>query len=160
MFQPTHPHVGHLIRRAQQIHTMMWNAEVSDEVTSPQVIILVALSRNPGVDQRTLGESVSLDRSTTADIIERLMKRGFLERARDPKDRRRNLLQLTEDGINLLKTVGPKSESMNDHLISVLAPPDQLELIRLLRQFVDKADVLVQEKSDPDNGDPKGLGSE
>lgn len=150
MFQPTHPHVGHLIRRSQQIHTMMWNAEVSDEVTSPQVIILVALARNPGVDQRTLGETVSLDRSTTADVIDRLMKRGFLERARDPKDRRRNLLQLTDAGVKLLESIGPRSEAMNEHLISVLSPEDQLELIRLLRQFVNAADLLVQEKSEPD----------
>jgi DNA-binding MarR family transcriptional regulator len=153
MFQTTHPHVGHLIRRSQQIHTMMWNAEVSDEVTSPQVMILVALARNPGVDQRTLGETVSLDRSTTADIIERLMKRGFLERARDPKDRRRNLLQLTADGINLLETVGPRSEAMNEHLISVLSAEDQAQLIRLLRQFVNAADLLFQDKSDTDEPD-------
>lgn len=148
MFQPSHPHVGHLIRRSQQIHTMMWNAEVSDEVTSPQIMILVALARTPGVDQRTLGETVSLDRSTTADIIERLMKRGFLERARDPKDRRRNLLQLTPMGIELLNTLGPRSEAMNEHLISVLSPTDQAEFIRLLRLFVNAADVLIQESSD------------
>jgi DNA-binding MarR family transcriptional regulator len=153
MFQPTHPHVGHLIRRSQQIHTLLWNAEVSDEVTSPQVLILVALARNPGVDQRTLGEAVSLDRSTTADVIERLMKRGFLERARDPKDRRRNLLRLTDEGAKLLDTIGPRSEKMNEHLISVLAPADQLELIRLLRQFVNAADVLVQEKVDSDGSE-------
>ena len=127
---------------------MMWNAEVSDEVTSPQIMILVALARTPGVDQRTLGETVSLDRSTTADIIERLMKRGFLERARDPKDRRRNLLQLTPMGIELLNTLGPRSEAMNEHLISVLSPTDQAEFIRLLRLFVNAADVLIQESSD------------
>jgi DNA-binding MarR family transcriptional regulator len=128
----------------------MWNAEVSDEVTSPQILVLVALGRNPGIDQRTLGEAVSLDRSTTADVIERLMKRGFLERTRDPKDRRRNVLRLTESGRELLDTIGPRSEAMNEHLISVLSPEDQAELIRLLRQFVNAAQLLVQEKLDSD----------
>lgn len=159
MFQPSHPHVGHLIRRSQQIHTMMWNAEVSDEVTSPQIMILVALARTPGVDQRTLGETVSLDRSTTADIIERLMKRGFLERARDPKDRRRNLLQLTQAGIDLLNTLGPRSEAMNEHLIGVLSSKDQTELVRLLRLFVDAADVLVQEMADSNEAESSAEGA-
>lgn len=148
MFQPAHPHVGHLIRRSQQIHTLMWNSEVSDEVTSPQISVLVALARNPGVDQRTLGEAVSLDRSTAADIIERLMKRGFLERTRDPKDRRRNVLRLTQEGLDLLNTIGPRSEAMNEHLISVLPPEDQAALIQLLRKFVDAAQSLVDDKAD------------
>lgn len=150
MFQPTHPHVGHLIRRSQQIHTLMWNAEVSDEVTSPQISVLVALARNPGVDQRTLGEAVSLDRSTTADVIERLMKRGFLERTRDPKDRRRNVLRLTEAGMDLLNAIGPRSEAMNEHLISVLPPEDQSALLQLLRKFVDAAQSLADERTDSD----------
>jgi DNA-binding MarR family transcriptional regulator len=138
---------------------MMWNAEVSDEVTSPQIMILVALARTPGVDQRTLGETVSLDRSTTADIIERLMKRGFLERARDPKDRRRNLLQLTQAGIDLLNTLGPRSEAMNEHLIGVLSSKDQTELVRLLRLFVDAADVLVQEMADSNEAESSAEGA-
>ena len=151
MFQPTHPHVGHLIRRSQQIHTLMWNSEVSDEVTSPQISVLVALARNPGVDQRTLGEAVSLDRSTAADVIERLMKRGFLERTRDPRDRRRNVLRLTEEGMDLLNTIGPRSEAMNEHLISVLPPEDQAALIQLLRKFVDAAQSLVDDKADTED---------
>jgi DNA-binding MarR family transcriptional regulator len=148
MFQPTHPHVGHLIRRAQQIHTLLWNAEVSDEVTSPQGLVLVALSREPGMDQRTLGASVSLDRSTTADVVDRLMKRGYLERTRDPKDRRRNILRLTSSGSELRAAIAPRTESMNAHLISVLPPEDQPELLRLLRAFVDAAQFLVQERND------------
>jgi DNA-binding MarR family transcriptional regulator len=148
-FQPTHPHVGHLIRRAQQIHTLLWNAEVSDEVTSPQVLVLVALSRTPGMDQRTLGASVSLDRSTTADVVDRLMKRGLLERTRDPNDRRRNILRLTAGGASLLQAIAPRTEIMNAHLISVLPTDDQAELLRLLRTFVNKAELLVQEKPDP-----------
>jgi len=151
MFQPTHPHVGHLIRRSQQIHTLMWNSEVSDEVTSPQISVLVALAKNPGVDQRTLGEAVSLDRSTAADVIERLMKRGFLERTRDPKDRRRNVLRLTTNGMDLLNAIGPRSEAMNEHLISVLPPEDQAALIQLLRKFVDAAQSLVDDKADTEN---------
>jgi hypothetical protein len=38
---------------------------------------------------------------------------------------------------------------MNAHLISVLPTDDQAELIRLLRTFVNKAELLVQEKPDP-----------
>jgi DNA-binding MarR family transcriptional regulator len=140
--------VGHLIRRAQQIHTLLWNSEVSDEVTSPQFLVLVALSRAPGMDQRTLGVSVSLDRSTTADVVDRLTGRGLLERSRDPDDRRRYILGLTAEGAKLVDAISPRTETMNDHLINVLPAEDQAELIRLLSAFVYSAELLVQEKSD------------
>ncbi len=35
------PHVGHLIRRAQQIHNRFWNDDVSEDVTSPQFVLLL-----------------------------------------------------------------------------------------------------------------------
>ena len=43
-------HPGHLIRRAQQVHTWLWNAEVSSEVTSPQFAVLYALRAEPDID--------------------------------------------------------------------------------------------------------------
>jgi len=76
------------------------------------------------------------------------MKRGLLERTRDPNDRRRNILRLTTDGADLLAAIAPRTETMNAHLISVLPTEDQAELIRLLRAFVNKAELLVQEKPD------------
>src|SRR5258708_19869885 len=77
-------HPGHLIRRAQQVHYWLWNAEVSADVTSPQFAVLYALRAGKNIDQKTLGERVSLDRSTTAEVVARLASRGLLQRFRDP----------------------------------------------------------------------------
>src|SRR5260370_521604 len=77
-------HPGHLIRRAQQVHYWLWNAEVSPEVTSPQFAVLYALRAEKNIDQKTLGERVSLDRSTTAEVAARLKPPGLLHRFRPP----------------------------------------------------------------------------
>src|SRR5438477_192430 len=82
-------HPGHLIRRAQQVHYWLWNAQVSGEVTSPQFAVLYALRAEKNIDQKTLGERVSLDRSTTAEVVARLKSRGLIQRFRDPRDGRR-----------------------------------------------------------------------
>lgn len=63
----THP--GHLARRLQQAHYLLWNTMVSEEITSPQFAVLNALVAEPGLDQRTVGERVGLDRSTIAEVI-------------------------------------------------------------------------------------------
>ena len=62
----THP--GHLARRLQQAHYLLWNTMVSEEITSPQFAVLNALVAEPGLDQRTVGERVGLDRSTIAEV--------------------------------------------------------------------------------------------
>lgn len=64
----THP--GHLARRLQQAHYLLWNTMVSEEITSPQFAVLNALVAEPGLDQRTVGERVGLDRSTIAEVVE------------------------------------------------------------------------------------------
>ena len=64
-------HVGHLIRLAQQVHTRMWASEVSAEVTSPQMQLLSVLAKL-NIDQRTATSFARLDRSTGAELIERL----------------------------------------------------------------------------------------
>ena len=41
----THP--GHLARRLQQAHYLLWNTMVSEEITSPQFAVLNALVAEP-----------------------------------------------------------------------------------------------------------------
>ncbi len=95
----THP--GHLARRLQQAHALLWNAMVSEETTSPQFAVLNALMEKPDIDQRTLSAHVHLDRSTIADLVARLVRRGLVARVRDPLDGRRNVLKLTAEGERL-----------------------------------------------------------
>jgi DNA-binding MarR family transcriptional regulator len=97
-----HTAPGHLIRRAQQVHTTLWGERVSTDLTSVQYNILLVLHHEPRIDQRTLGEHASLDKSTGADVISRLETRGLIARSRDVADGRRNLLTLSADGSHRL----------------------------------------------------------
>jgi DNA-binding MarR family transcriptional regulator len=148
MEETTPQHLGHLIRRAQQIHNKVWSLDVSDEVTSPQLFLLGALERYPGIDQRTLGAVVSLDRSTTADVVERMLGRGYIEKTRDPADRRRNVLRLTPAGEELVKELTPRAIKKEGRLLGMLEPDDAAQLVRLLESFVTAAaDVETAEIS-------------
>src|SRR5690606_22605062 len=70
-------HIGHLIRRAQQVHATMWAEEVSTVVTSVQYGVLTVLERMPGASQKEIGLEASLDKSTVAELLHR-MERGGL----------------------------------------------------------------------------------
>jgi DNA-binding MarR family transcriptional regulator len=88
-------HTGHLIRRAQQRHAALWQERVSAEVSSVQYAALAVLERMPGASQSELGAELDLDRSTIADLVSRLERRGVIERSPHESDRRRYSLRLT-----------------------------------------------------------------
>jgi len=158
-FQDLRRHPGHLIRRAQQVHYWLWNAEVSSEVTSPQFACLYALRAEKNIDQKTLGERVSLDRSTVAEVVTRLTTRGLVARFRDPKDARRNLLRLTPSGLRTTERLTPKAARMNRMLVSALSDCEQQELLRMLNLLVD-ADERLRAQRLADEGFPSPLARE
>jgi DNA-binding MarR family transcriptional regulator len=87
---------GHLLRRAQQVHTEIWSSTVGADVTGPQYATLVAVAGWPRVDQKMAAELASLDKSTIAGVVARLEKKGWLTRSTHPDDARRRLLVLTD----------------------------------------------------------------
>lgn len=136
----THP--GHLARRLQQAHSLLWGAMVSEETTSPQFAVLNALEEKPGVDQRTLSEHVHLDRSTIADLVARLAGRGLIERVRDPADGRRNVLKLTGEGRQVHKKLAGRTTRMNRVFLAPLDPAEQQTLLQLLARVAGAAEEL------------------
>lgn len=136
----THP--GHLARRLQQAHSLLWGAMVSEETTSPQFAVLNALIEKPDIDQRTLSEHVHLDRSTIADVVARLGRRGLLERVRDPRDGRRNVLKLTDEGERLHRKLVTRTARMNRVFLAPLAEDERELLLRLIGRVADAAEEL------------------
>jgi MarR family transcriptional regulator, temperature-dependent positive regulator of motility len=123
---------GHLIRRAQQLHAIVWRELVGDALTSVQFAILVALDAETGIDQRTLAERVSLDTSSTAEVCARLLERDLVARERDPGDRRRYVLSLTARGVATLHETVPLVDEVGRRLLEPLPAGERAELMRLL----------------------------
>ena len=125
-------------------------------MTSPQFAVLYALRAEKKIDQKTLGERVSLDRSTTAEVAARLTARGLVQRFRDPRDARRNLLRLTALGLRTTERLIPRAARMNRMLVSVLSECEQAELLRMLNIVVDADENLRKER----RADPGGVRAE
>jgi DNA-binding MarR family transcriptional regulator len=134
--------LGHLARRLQQANTALWHALVSEETTSPQFAVLNAVVDAENADQRTVGERIGLDRSTTAEIVTRLADRGLLRRVRDPRDGRRNLLRLTEEGKAAHRQMARRVVRMNKDFLAPLDPDEQKTMLELMWRVVTAADDL------------------
>ncbi|MFD9482522.1 MarR family winged helix-turn-helix transcriptional regulator [Streptomyces sp. NPDC059991] len=135
-------HPGHLARRLQQVHHLLWNTMVSEQTTSPQFAVLNTLVASPGLDQRTVGERVGLDRSTIAEVISRLTRRGLLRKTRDPRDGRRSRLAVTDEGRAVHRELTVRTARMNEVFLAPLAPAEQTVFLDLLRRVADAAEGL------------------
>ena len=132
-------HTGHLLRRAQQLHVAVWQRDVSAETTSVQFAALSVIELRPRASQQELGRVLDLDRSTIADLVGRLVRRGLVERERDEDDRRRNALALTAAGREELSRLRPRVEAIEPTLTAGLGPSERETLRRLLHRVLEHA---------------------
>jgi DNA-binding MarR family transcriptional regulator len=135
-------HPGHLARRLQQAHYLLWSTMVSEEITSPQFAVLNALVADPGLDQRTVGERVGLDRSTVAEVVSRLGRRELLDKVRDAQDGRRFQLRLTDDGLRTHRRISVRAARMNQVFLGPLSTEEQTVFLDLLRRVSGAAEAL------------------
>jgi DNA-binding MarR family transcriptional regulator len=130
-------YTGYLIRRAQQRHVAAWSRLVSTETSSVQFAVLAVLERVGACSQQQLCAAVDLDRSTIADLVARMERRGLLTRDRDPTDRRRNLTMLSDEGEAELNRLRPGVEAVERELTGQLDEPEREALRTTLRQLLD-----------------------
>ena len=132
---------GYLVRRAQQRHTRLWTSQFGREVTGPQFAIAVAIAMHPGLDQRALGRLASLDKSSTADIVARLRRSGWLNVASSAEDARRKALSLTPLARTALVELTRRASLVQSALLSPLPEAESSTFLRWLQLVAFLGDV-------------------
>lgn len=127
----------HLLHRAGQCAGDVFSAEVSAKGLTPrQYAVLLSVAQNEGLSQTDLVQQTGIDRSTLADIIRRLLKKGLLSRRRTKEDARAYSVTLTDHGRMALDSASPAATSADERLLSVLPSEKRDEFIHCLNMIV------------------------
>lgn len=111
----------HLFHRAVQVVTEIYQAEMASyDLTARQYAVLFALAHSDGMSQSKLVDATGIDRSTMADIVRRMLKKGIIQRKRDKDDARAYDVKITEEGQGLFETVTPIIRRIEEKLLSSL----------------------------------------
>jgi len=115
-------------------------------VTAQQRLILRCVGKYPGMTAGHLAMLLHVDPGTVSASLNRLEKKGLLERRRDPRDKRRASLGLTAEGRDLDRPADGTAEDAVERVLASV-PTDQ---IRTMVQVVDEltrhlGDALVRE---------------
>jgi MarR family transcriptional regulator, temperature-dependent positive regulator of motility len=127
----------HLLHRAGQCAAEVFQTELgSGDVTPRQFAVLVTVSQNEGLSQTHLVERTGIDRSTLADIVRRMLKKGLLQRRRTREDARAYAVKLTEEGWRVLKSVDPLARKVDDRIMASLPAGQRERLLQDLNTIV------------------------
>jgi DNA-binding MarR family transcriptional regulator len=97
-----------------------------------QFIALDYLREQGGTTQQQLGETLHLDKNNCVILLNDLEQDGFIERKRDPTDRRRHLVGMTPAGRKALERAEVKLETLEDQVIGSLSDDERATLRDLL----------------------------
>lgn len=111
----------HLLHRVGQCAGEIFQSEMTPEDLTPrQYAVLVTVSQNEGLSQTHLVEQTGIDRSTLADIVRRMMKKGLLQRRRTKEDARAYAVKLTEEGWRTLRSAEPHVKRVDEKILNSL----------------------------------------
>lgn len=134
---------GHFIRRAQQVSSAYFAEELSEsELTSVQVVALAAIADNPGIDATRLSEIIDFDRATIGGVVDRLERKGLIQRVVNKQDKRSKAMHATAAGKALLEVNMARVERVQDRLLAPLTPAERDVFLRLIRTIVGGSDSM------------------
>lgn len=127
--------VGHLLRRAHQRATAIFQEVMTDGLTPQQYAALVKIGDFGTVSQNRLGRAVAMDPATSQGVTQRLLAKKLIHRMADPEDRRRALLSLTPEGEALVARLIPLGTRISEKTLKPLDPGERDTLLALLRKL-------------------------
>lgn len=104
-------------------------------MTRAQWMILVRLDRQAGMSQNELASLIEVEPITVGRLIDRLERRGMVERCPDPADRRIWRLRLTPAAQPMLKKIAKARAELNEILTAGVAQKDLQTVVDCLSQM-------------------------
>jgi len=92
--------------------------------------------RDGGLPQADLCASMQMDANNTVLLLNDLEGKGFVERRRDPADRRRHIVVITDAGQEALRHAERAMESLEEEVFGALSAEDRAQLRDLLSRAV------------------------
>jgi MarR family transcriptional regulator, temperature-dependent positive regulator of motility len=127
----------HMLHRAGQCAAELFQKELGDnDLTPRQYAVLLTVSNEEGLSQTQLVERTGIDRSTMADLMRRMLRKGILQRQRTRKDARTYAVSLTKSGALALKSAEPISRRVDAKILAFLPVDERGRLLAELTAMV------------------------
>ena len=125
--------------RATDLHSKYLSKTVG--ITAPQLLVLQSLRDFGDLPVGELAGKVSLSQATVTSIVDRLEKKGIVRRERSQEDKRKVFVQLTEDGVKIIKDAPAPLQESFVRQFSDLHEWEQTSIISSLQRLAQMMDA-------------------
>lgn len=115
---------------------------IETELTVNEFTVMEALYTKKELSTQELIDKILIPNSSMTYVLDILEKRELINRLKDPKDKRRQLISLTDEGESLFKEVYEQHYQHMQSIFSVLSDQENQELQRLLKIVGKKAEEV------------------
>ncbi|TWF52387.1 MarR family winged helix-turn-helix transcriptional regulator [Neorhizobium alkalisoli] len=127
--------IGFFIRQANQRHVAIFNGLIGDKLTTTQWAALSKLKQIGPTSQNHLGRETAMDVTTIKGVVDRMVKRGYINTAADPNDGRRLVLQLTDEGHAVIDNNLAAAIQATKDTLEPLTPGERMMFLELLHKI-------------------------
>ncbi|WP_084487933.1 MULTISPECIES: MarR family winged helix-turn-helix transcriptional regulator [Cobetia] len=128
--------VGHLLRKAYQRHTAIFQRHCSDsQLTAIQFVTLCTVMERGASSLTDIVKATDIDPATIRGVIKRLKAREWVTLATDPADQRKVMVAITEAGEALVESMIPVAHQITDQTMSKLNSAERIALLHLLEKM-------------------------
>lgn len=131
----------HRIKRTIFRHTNALMNEAGINLQLEQLPLIMILQRK-NLSQRELSDITMRDKSSILRSINALEKKALLAVQKDKEDKRKNIVSLTDEGIDLAKKIRLLMKKAEDEVLAVFSAKERAEALETIRGYADKLDTL------------------
>jgi DNA-binding MarR family transcriptional regulator len=132
---PDEHHIGFLISDNARLMRTAFDRRVRRlGLTRAQWLVINRLYRRPGATQSELAEMLEVEKATAGRTVDRMERKGWVERRPDTADRRVNRLYLTAEAGTLQAQLAEISDRLVEDALALLSQRERDQLADRLRR--------------------------
>jgi MarR family transcriptional regulator for hemolysin len=137
--QQTYKHqapLGYLVHEVARLMKRRFEEEARVHgITLPQWRVLAQIALNEGITQVALAAATDTDPMTVSGVLDRLEKRGLIERYADPTDSRAKFARITAEGERIFTTARKVGLAMYEAALEGVTPEERQIAISALSRM-------------------------
>ena len=127
---------GFLILDIARLMRRNFNRDIQDlNITQAQWQILFHISRNDGIRQAQLADTLEMQPISVARLIDRMQSAGWVRRSPDPNDRRAVNLHLEEKAEGVLDLLRERAIGTREKILRGISEAEQMQLLDILQRM-------------------------